>query len=113
MDWTVDDAISKFVELSKEAFSPRRLLRVPGFKNAAQMFCSYRYESSGIEHALQKAFGTSHLFGQRKKATADQVKVGVIAAEQSSSKPYLFTNYARNHTPGKRSGMTSSYCLLN
>jgi hypothetical protein len=90
------------VELSQDAFSPRMFLKIPGFKNPAQLFYSYRYETEGIEKALEKAFGTGPLFGHETKAQTrgDLVKVGVIAAMQSIATPYLFANYSRNQQKG-------------
>lgn len=101
MDWSVETAITKFKSLSNEAFSSRQLLAVPGFKNVAQIFCSYRYESAGIENALVHAFGRDPLFGQVKKALSERVKVGVVAAVRENNRPYLFSNYSRNPTHGK------------
>ncbi|QDS72494.1 hypothetical protein FKW77_010061 [Venturia effusa] len=98
MEWSVEAAILKFKDLSHEAFSSRQLLSVPGFKNVAQVFCSYRYESAGIQRALKSAFGLDPLFGQAEGAKCERVKVGVVAAVRENSRPYLFSNYSRNPT---------------
>jgi hypothetical protein len=100
-DWNVDGATAHFMNLSNEAFHPRGLLKVPGFKDVAQMFCSYRYSSEGIENALQRAFGKGPLYGQRRDAIADPVKVGVVAAITANNRPYIFANYSRNPTDRK------------
>jgi patatin-like phospholipase/acyl hydrolase len=99
-NWTLEDALVHFKDLSKEAFEPRRLLRVPVFKNTAQIFCSYRYDSEGIRSALKTAFGSSPLFGHDKDAIGDVTKVGVVAAVQSKNRPVLFANYTRNAFSG-------------
>lgn len=98
MEWSVEEATKKFKHLSREAFSSRQLLSVPGFKNVAQMFCSYRYEAAGIEKALQGSFGYDPLFGQVEDANSERVKVGVVAAVRENNRPYLFSNYSRNPT---------------
>jgi hypothetical protein len=68
----------------------------------AQLFCSFRYKTSGIETALQDAFGHGPLFGVSGNGN-NQIKVGVVAATGESQKPYLFSNYSRNPTTGKNS----------
>jgi hypothetical protein len=101
MNWTIEEAQRKFKSLANESFSSRELLKVPVFKNVAQIFCSFRYKSDGIDGALQKAFSTDPLFGQTGTAVSDHAKVGVVASMQATSKPYLFTNYSRNPTECK------------
>ncbi len=96
MDWTVDEALEKFMTLSREAFHRRQILKAPVFRNAAQLFCTFRYRTDGIEGALKKAFLEEPLFGQYQKAAADHVKVGVVAAPQGERHPCLFANYSRN-----------------
>ena len=100
IDWSLEDGIKEFKKLSKLAFKPREALRVPKMKNIAQIFCAFRYKSSGIEVALQKAFGSGYLFGQRKNAVADRVRVGVVAAMKEDSRPHIFANYSRKRTAG-------------
>ena len=101
MDWSVDYALDKFKELSHAAFSPRQLLRNSLFKNTAQLFCSYRYESEGIEWALRQAFGTGQLFGQSVDSDhlqENKEKTGVVAGMPGGRRPFLFANYSRNAT---------------
>lgn len=96
MGWSVDKALHEFVKLSDSAFSRRELLEFPGFRDIAQLFCSFRYKSGGIERALIRAFGKDLLFGQRKVAFEHRVKVGVVAGIQGDHRPYIFANYNRN-----------------
>jgi hypothetical protein len=100
MNWSVERTRRKFMEFSKKAFAPRELLQVPIFKNVAQLFCSFRYKTDGIEKALQDAFGHGPLFGDSGNGD-DQVKVGVVAAMRENHKPYLFSSYSRNPTKGE------------
>ncbi|KAI9883473.1 MAG: hypothetical protein M1823_004763 [Watsoniomyces obsoletus] len=96
MNWTVDEALEKFKSLSQEAFHPRWFLRDRIFRNAAQLFCTFRYQTDGIEEALKKAFLGGPLFGHYQSAIADHVKVGVVAALQHGQHPSLFANYSRD-----------------
>ena len=113
MDWSVKEARQKFIDLVNEAFSPRQILKVPVFRNAAQLFCSFRYKSTGIETALQKAFRTNTLFGQNEKALADRVKVGVVATASGGLQPCLFANYSRNlRGPGMLKDLRVSRSVL-
>jgi len=107
MNWTLPEAITQFKSLVSTAFSSRQLLAVPGFKNVAQVFCSYRYETGGIEGALRKAFGNHPLYGQTATAVAEPVRVGVVAASDADRRPYLFANYSRN--PSEREHFRSKH----
>jgi hypothetical protein len=102
MNWTVAEAMKQFKSLVSTAFSNRELLAVPGFKNVAQIFCSYRYKTDGIEGALKRAFGLHPLYGQIATADSEPVKVGVVAASDVDKRPYLFANYSRNPSESKR-----------
>jgi hypothetical protein len=112
MNWSVDYARERFIDFSAQSFSHRKLFRVPGFKNVAQFFCSFRYKTEGIESALQDAFGEGPMFGVSRDGK-DQVKVGVVAATGDSQKPYLFSNYSRNPTTGKTHSQQDSTSILN
>ena len=101
MNWSVDYTLRKFRTLSRDAFSSRELLQIPIFRHTAQLFCSYRYESRGIERALRGAFGTGQLFGQSVDShhvQENRVKTGVVAGIPGGRRPYLFANYSRNST---------------
>jgi hypothetical protein len=96
MDWSIEKAISEFINLSKQAFSKRKWLREPIVRHAAQLMYSYRYESEGIETALQTAFGHGLLYGFNQSAKSNRVRTGVVAAVRGHDLPFLFTNYSRN-----------------
>jgi hypothetical protein len=96
MNWTILEATTNFESLVSTAFSKRELLTVPGFRNVAQVFCSWRYKTDGIEGALREAFGEDPLYGQTATAVAEPVRVGVVAASDADRRPYLFANYSRN-----------------
>ena len=98
-NWTLSKAENHFRELSREAFSIRKALAVPILSKIAEPFCDFKYKSSGINKALQKAFGGDNfLFGQTKgrHRLGDQVKVGVVACLEGRYQPCLIANYSRN-----------------
>ena len=99
MNWSVDRAISEFEKLSQEAFSERRWLKNRLFRHAAKFLYSHRFESEGIENALQTAFPLQgRLFGFSEYMSSERVKVGVVASVLGSHRPYLLTNYSRDST---------------
>jgi len=101
MNWPLEHAHRGFVDLMKEAFSPRQMLTIPVIRNMAQLFTSHIYRTSGIEVALQNAFGNTLLFGQSREASQDRVKVAVLATTGAGYQPCLFANYSRKLTgPG-------------
>jgi hypothetical protein len=95
-NWSIDTAIDEFEKLSEVAFLKRIWLKVPVFCHTAQLFCSYRYKSDGIEAALQTAFGQGPLFGHNESSSQDTVKVGVVSGVFGERQPYIFTNYSRD-----------------
>jgi len=97
--WTITEAGERFENLAKRAFSKRTglvpLLHLPGGNLAAKILCTYLYKSTGIEHALQDAFGRdANLFGA-SPAGAEVNKVIVVATGEEEEKPFLLTNYNR------------------
>ncbi len=102
MNWSVDETVKHFKELIKDAFCPRAIMKYPGLRGSAQIFCQFRYKTEGIVTSLQKSVGKSLLFGHAEGATGDLAKVGVVAAYPSIPKPLLFTNYSRNPTQGNK-----------
>lgn len=98
MNWSIENAIWEFENLSCQAFDKRQWLKIPGFRHTAQILYSHRFKSTGIESALQTAFGQDPLFGFSKGLSSDMVKVGVVAGVPGGRRPYLFTNYSRDST---------------
>ncbi|KAF4447081.1 hypothetical protein F53441_9380 [Fusarium austroafricanum] len=111
--WPLNEAIDQFSNLAKDAFALRTVLAIPGFFDIAKPFCSFRYKSSGINKALQAAFGDDHLFGQAKddKQPGDQVKVGVVTCLDGQKHPCLLANYSRNPIEKLRDGREAYDCL--
>ena len=98
MNWPVEEAIRQFQSLSDRAFSKRFGLKVPIYRHAAQLLYSHRFDSAGIEGALQQAYGHGNLFGYNEASSSEKVKVGVAVGVPGGRRPYLLTNYSRNST---------------
>lgn len=96
MGWSVQKAIVEFQRLSGRAFSDH--IGIPMFRHTAQLLYSHRYAGEGLDLALQTAFGDGLLFGSKDTPASEKVKVGVLAGVPGGRRPYLFTNYSRNHT---------------
>jgi hypothetical protein len=105
MGWSLGEVIRRFSTLSKKAFTKRRSLDKPAISWLFQPFCTFRYQSDGINQALQTAFGDGFLFGQTKsnpeehEACCDMVKMGVVSCLEGRCQPCLITNYNRNPKP--------------
>lgn len=113
-DWNLDQAERQFHDLAREAFSKRKALAVPILSKIAEPFCDYKYKSSGINNALQKAFGDDFLFGQTKDKDrrGDRVKVGVVSCLEGRFQPCLIANYSRNPPDKQKDGREGcKYCL--
>jgi hypothetical protein len=100
MGWTVAEAMSKFDNLTRVAFSQREFLKpvwlVPGARSSARLLCSYVYQSQGIETALKQAFGRdTKLFGAASPDRPELTKVAVVTTSEEEERPFLLTNYNR------------------
>lgn len=103
MGWKLEDAIRHFSHLSKKAFTKRRSLDIPAISWLFEPFCTFRYQSDGINQALQSAFGKEFLFGQPKmrayEVSGDKVIIGVVSCLEGRNQPCLIANYNRNPKP--------------
>ncbi|KAK5662367.1 hypothetical protein OQA88_8277 [Cercophora sp. LCS_1] len=107
MGWTPAEASVEFRKLAYQAFTKKFRLRIPVFKYVAEYFCTFRYQSTGIENALKSAFGIhAYLFGQQTQALSqnqgDVVKVGVVSCIEGRDQPCLIANYNRNPMQGSK-----------
>jgi len=102
--WSPDNAKRLFRDLIVDAFTKRRRLKIPAISRVVEPFCTFKYQSIGIDNALQDAFGGGeYLFGQSTMPTAsgaDIVKVGVVSCLEGQNQPCLIANYGRNPRPG-------------
>lgn len=117
MGWSPEEAAKEFRKLAHQAFTKKLRLRIPVIKLVADYFCTFRYQSTGIENALKAAFGNAFLFGQSKRDTSpyrgDDVKVGVVSCMEGRNQPCLIANYNRNPIEGSRNGKYRSYITTN
>ncbi|KAM7186229.1 hypothetical protein V8F33_011927 [Rhypophila sp. PSN 637] len=108
MGWTPAQASVEFRKLAHQAFTKKLRLRIPVVKYVAEYFCTFRYQSTGIENALKEAFGShQYLFGQSPEAGSpssrgDDVKVGVVSCIEGRDQPCLIANYNRNPMQGSK-----------
>ena len=117
MGWSPKDAAKKFSKLAQQAFTKKLRLRIPVVKYFVEYFCTFRYQSTGIENALKAAFGDAFLFGQSKRDTSsyrgDDVKVGVVSCIEGRDQPCLIANYNRNPMEGSKNGKYRRYIPTN
>ncbi|KAM7188967.1 hypothetical protein V8F33_010301 [Rhypophila sp. PSN 637] len=109
MGWTPAQATVEFRRLAQQAFTKKLRLRIPVVKYVAEYFCTFRYQSTGVENALKTAFGShQYLFGQSPEAGSpgrgDDVKVGVVSCIEGRDQPCLIANYNRNPMQGSKNG---------
>jgi hypothetical protein len=112
MDWSIDEAISKFKTLSKDAFQKRKWFKYTILRYIAPLMYPDKYKSEGIERALHKAFGDGPLFGHEsyaRSSKADRVRVGVVACTRDGRELFLFSNYARDK---HGDGAEPPFCLV-
>jgi hypothetical protein len=95
----VDDAIRVFVELAKEAFTPRQTL-LPGLpllsvllRLIVSYFAGSKYPTKGIESAIKQIFDEDLTMFDCSHATAIGAKIAVLVTSVVGCKPFLFTNY--------------------
>ena len=98
----MSSAIEKFQNLMKAAFQKRFLSKVAGIGLVAKLFYSYKYETEGIDGALQDAFGTGtdDVLYSLQSAAQDSVKIGAVATSSDAApKMCLLSNYLRDWDP--------------
>ncbi len=100
MGWTVAEALNKFENLARAAFSQREFLKpvwlVPGARSSARLLFSHLYKNQGIEGALKQAFGEDmKLFGAASPDRPELTKVAVVTTSEEEERPFLLTNYNR------------------
>jgi hypothetical protein len=105
--WTPVESLKQFVALAKMSFWPRAwVARIPGLLNIHDLLVSYfadsRYSSSGIERALQEAFGQRRIMEHQGHHL--NTKVAVTATTITDSSPCIFANYNGEQALGKECG---------
>lgn len=96
-DWTLDEAIEQFMELCKDAFTPREFAGIPGFDHAARINHGSKYKTRPLYKALRHALGEDLLFGGVKSDMSDcGVKVAVTSTDEGGKKAIVISNYSRS-----------------
>lgn len=95
-NWSVEECIKRFKELSSDAYSPRELTGVPMLENLAVFYHGSIYKTRPFERGLKMMFQDQPLFGgamtgQRETPT----KVAVLGTTALEQRSVVFANYNR------------------
>jgi hypothetical protein len=95
-NWSVEECIKRFKELSSDAYSPRELTGVPMLENLAVFYHGSIYKTRPFERGLKMMFQEQPLFGgaangQRETPT----KVAVLGTTALEQRSVVFANYNR------------------
>jgi patatin-like phospholipase/acyl hydrolase len=96
-NWSLDEAIEQFMELCKEAFTPREFSGVLLLDHAARINHGSKYKTKPLHKALQEALGEDLLFGGVKSDLPDcDIKVAVTSTDEAGKKAIVISNYSRS-----------------
>ncbi|KAI0808727.1 hypothetical protein GGR55DRAFT_689696 [Xylaria sp. FL0064] len=113
-NWDLVDATTRFRDFAKSAFAKRRSTKIH-LSVITKLFYDFKYRTSGIETALQEAFGQGYLFGQleeERRNSGDGAKVAVVTCTNGRNQPCLIANYNRNPAAKLQDGREAYDCLL-
>ncbi|KAM3089514.1 hypothetical protein ACMFMG_001101 [Clarireedia jacksonii] len=95
-NWSVDQCISKFTDLCKDAFTPRTLKNVPVLGTLQMANHKSMYKTKPFEKCLQDSFEDRPLFGgDQNNQEGYMVKVAVTSTTSIQQHPVILTNYNR------------------
>ncbi|KAI1846078.1 hypothetical protein JX266_007887 [Neoarthrinium moseri] len=94
-NWSVEECIKRFKELSSDAFSPRELTGVPFFENLATFYHGSIYKTKPFERGLKMVFQDQPLFGGATSQREMPTKVAVAGTTALDQKSVIFANYNR------------------
>ena len=112
--WSPSECKQRFEELTQQAFQHRLGMQVPIVRHIVQFFYSARYESGGIEGALQKAFGSTSdtVLLDSQRDAQNCTKFGVMTTSgDGQERPYLLANYTRDWSTASATGSYYSQVL--
>ncbi|KAI1737988.1 hypothetical protein F4680DRAFT_426738 [Xylaria scruposa] len=93
--WSVDEAISKFKILTKEAFKPRDLSRIPFLEDFTSVFHGSLYKTQTLENGLKREFSDEFLFGGNN-SLQQMPKVAVTSSSLFGKQAVILANYNRS-----------------
>jgi hypothetical protein len=94
-NWSVEECIKRFKELSSDAFSPRELTGVPMLENLAVFYHGSIYKTRPFERGLKMMFQDQPLFGGANFQRETPTKVAVLGTTSLDQRSVVFANYNR------------------
>lgn len=96
--WGIDESTDIFERLAKVAFTPRKVSKIPIFRNLIELIISYfangLYAPENIEAALKQVFGINRSILDISYATTTGTRIGLpVATISSTPSRRIFTNY--------------------
>lgn len=92
--WSVDESITRFVNLCDQAFTPRELSKVPIMGTLAAFGHGSFYKTTPLHTALQAEFGYEVLFGGPRKYDSRSVtKVAITSTDETGERAIILANY--------------------
>ncbi|KAK9426461.1 hypothetical protein SUNI508_02902 [Seiridium unicorne] len=98
-NWSVEECIKRFKELSSDAFSPRELTGVPMLENLAVFYHGSIYKTRPFERGLKMMFQDQPLFGGANSQRETPTKVAVLSTTSLDQRSVVFANYNRQDRP--------------
>jgi hypothetical protein len=96
--WGIEESTDTFERLAKVAFTPRKVSKVPIFRNFIELMISYfadgLYAPENIEAALKQVFGIDKSILDVSHATTAGIRIGLpVATVGGTPSRRIFTNY--------------------
>jgi len=106
---SIEESTETFERLAKVAFKPRKMLKVPIFRNLMEFMISYftdgLYAPENIESALRQVFGVDKSILDVSHATSTGTRIGLpVATVDGMPSRRIFTNYNGVGERGKGNG---------
>ncbi|KAH6647653.1 hypothetical protein BKA67DRAFT_394493 [Truncatella angustata] len=98
-NWSVEECIKRFKELSSDAFSPRELTGIPMLENLAVFYHGSIYKTRPFERGLKMMFQDQPLFGGATLQRETPAKVAVLGTTTLDQRSVVFANYNRQDQP--------------
>lgn len=111
-DWDLETCSKTFESVCRDAFSPRKLHKVPGLRHLITLKHAAKYEITPLRNILEDQFGQNPLFGSDSCETArPAAKVAVTATDSSGKKAIVISNYSRQVMSKKKNRKRHSESL--
>jgi hypothetical protein len=96
--WGIEESADTFERLAKVAFTPRKVSKIPIFRNFIELLVSYfadgLYAPKNIEAALKQVFGNDRSILDVSHATTTGTRIGLpVATVGGTPSRRIFTNY--------------------